>query len=237
MIAFLRLFLAPLGAFQDNPSPDSGAGGLAEDAESLLDAWLRFFESLDWRRVIIMAAALVALVILLRTFAFFRHFGRRRRIRLNPKLAVYGGGPDDPGREELAAQRRVEANKIVATSSTTTVAGYDIIEQIEAVFVDGFRRPEEALEGLKAAGAMKGANAIVNVRQSRGSLGKCSASGDAVVVRKFIIAKSGPNSPPGRPSADGEASVHPTEAPSPPLDGPLHRGDQERKRGSGPTYV
>jgi len=103
----------------------------------------------------------------------------RRPARLNPRLARYGG-PD-----EVARIRREEAEKILATSSTGSIAGYEVREQIEAVFVDGFRRPEEALEGLKAAAAMKGGNAVINVNTGRTTAGRCSASGDAVVVRRI----------------------------------------------------
>ena len=74
--------------------------------------------------------------------------------------------------------------RIVATSSTDGIMGYEIVEQVEAVFVDGFRRPEEALQGLKAVAAMKGANAVTNVRQERAASGDCCVSGDAVIVRK-----------------------------------------------------
>ncbi len=104
---------------------------------------------------------------------------RRQPALLNPKLARYGDS------EDVARARREEAQKITATSSTSNIAGYDIVEQVEAVFVDGFRRPEEAVEGLKAAAAMKGANAVTNVQTTRTPAGKCSAQGDAVVVRRI----------------------------------------------------
>jgi uncharacterized protein YbjQ (UPF0145 family) len=58
------------------------------------------------------------------------------------------------------------------------------VEQVEAVVVDGFRRPEEAIEGLKAAAALKGANAVTHVHTERTSSGRCSARGDAVIVSK-----------------------------------------------------
>jgi len=103
---------------------------------------------------------------------------RRHAPRVNPALQQYADQAD------LARVRREEAAKIVATSSTGQIAGYDLVEQIEAVFVDGFRRPEEALEGLKAAAAMKGANGVINVHTERTAAGKCSARGDAVVIRK-----------------------------------------------------
>jgi hypothetical protein len=108
-----------------------------------------------------------------------RRLRLRRPARLNPKLQQYGDTQD------VVRARRQEATKIVATSSTGQIVGYDIVEQVEAVFVDGFRRPEEALEGLKAAAAMKGGNALTNVHSERTAAGRCSARGDAVVVRKI----------------------------------------------------
>ena len=121
--------------------------------------------------------AIVAIVVLWRLAGRLR---RRRRlsrpVMLHPKLQKYGGS------QQLGLDRRREAEKIVATSSTGEIAGYRVVEQVEAVFVDGFARPEEALEGLKAAAAMKGANALTNVRQERSSAGRYSAGGDAVKV-------------------------------------------------------
>lgn len=125
-------------------------------------------------------AALVLLWIYRRVMSVVRS---RRPARYNAKLQPYAEGSAALD-ENLAAKRHVEAMKIVATSSKDTIAGYEIIEQVEAVFVDGFRRPEEALEGLKAAAAMKGANALTNVRHERSTAGKFAAVGDAVTVKK-----------------------------------------------------
>ena len=82
-------------------------------------------------------------------------------------------------------QREIEqlARRIIATSSTATIAGFEIVRQIEAVFTDGHRSPTEAAEVLKALAARKGANALVNLAGTRLPSGKCAASGDAVVVR------------------------------------------------------
>ena len=123
--------------------------------------------------LLVATAALAVLWIVLRIRT------RRREPRIHPRLQRYAG-PD----AEYARHRREEAQKIIATSSTGTIAGYHIDEQVEAVFVDGFRRPEEAIEGIKAAAAMKGANAVINLRHERSAGGKCSASGDAVVVTR-----------------------------------------------------
>ena len=141
-----------------------------------------WFDAGDWRiRLLVVLIALTVVGVVLRRLR--RFIRRRRRPTIHPKLQKYGEGYGEPS-AELAAQRRSEAARIVATSSTAVIAGYEIVEQVEAVFVDGFRRPEEALEGLKAAAAMKGANAVSNVRLERAASGKCSAAGDGVVVRR-----------------------------------------------------
>jgi len=139
---------------------------------------------------VLLALALVTLLILGNVYRRLRLMIRRRRpVRLHSKLQKYGAEHAQPT-EELIAQRRIEAEQIIATSSTEAIAGYEIMEQVEAVYVDGFIRPEEALEGLKAVAAMKGANAVTNVRRERGSDRRCSASGDAVIVRKTAASVS-----------------------------------------------
>ena len=135
---------------------------------------------LDQTDKLLLLVALVALLVLYWMIRWVLRGTRRRRpARLNPRLAQYG---ESTG---LTRARRAEASKITATSSTDRIAGYDIVRQVEAVSVEGFRRPEDALEGLKAAAAMKGANAVTNVHTERTTTGRCAASGDAVVVRKI----------------------------------------------------
>lgn len=134
---------------------------------------------LELKHVWIALAVLVGLLVLRSVVrGAARRLRRRRPARLNPKLQKY----DEQG--DLARARREEAAKIVATSTTDHIVGYTIVQQVEAVVVDGFRRPEEALEGLKAAAAMKGANAVTHVHTERTSSGRCGARGDAVIVRK-----------------------------------------------------
>ena len=160
------------------PDTPNGTPGLpsAEDVQS----WLKDGE-FPLGTLGFALAALIVLWIVVRMMAARRM--RRRPVRLHPRLRKYGG-PFGEGDEELAGKRTAEAARIVATSSTDAIMGYEIVEQVEAVFVDGFRRPEEALQGLKAVAAMKGANAVTNVRQERAASGDCCVSGDAVVVRK-----------------------------------------------------
>ncbi len=143
-----------------------------------------WFDLSDWRvkAFLILLASLFVLWV----FRRLRHAIRRMRPpKLHPKLQKYGANYGEPT-PAMLAQRRKEADKILATSSTPTITGYEVTEQIETVFVDGFRRPEDSLEGLKAAAAMKGANAVTNVRHERNASDKLSASGDAVIVRKLV---------------------------------------------------
>jgi uncharacterized protein YbjQ (UPF0145 family) len=100
-----------------------------------------------------------------------------RPARLNPNLARYAGD-NDPS----AQLRKQMASRIRSTSSTDQIPGYKIIQAIDALYVEGFRTPAEALEGLKALAAEKGASAVINVRHERSSMGRCAASGDAVVA-------------------------------------------------------
>lgn len=127
---------------------------------------------------------LAVLTVLLATRYLWRRIRRFRRARrpavLHPRLQKYGVDP-----EEAARQRREQAARIIATSSGDRLAGYEIVEQMEAVFVDGFRTPAEAIDGLKAAAAAHDANALINVRQERTAAGRCAASGDAVRVRRI----------------------------------------------------
>jgi hypothetical protein len=86
-------------------------------------------------------------------------------------------------RQQEQRERAELARKIIATSSSATIAGFEVVRQIEAVFVDGQGGSAEAVEALKALAAGKGANAIINLVGARLPSGKCSAHGDAVVVR------------------------------------------------------
>ncbi len=139
----------------------------------------RWFDLSGWKAQVLLALfAGLAFLWLVRRFR--RWLRRRRPPRLHPKLQKYGGvRVEDP---KIMVKRRSEAERIIATSSRAGIVGYEVVEQLEAVFVDGFARPEDALLGLKATAAMKGANAVTNVLQKRDASGTCSAAGDAVVV-------------------------------------------------------
>lgn len=77
------------------------------------------------------------------------------------------------------------AARIIATSSTSRIAGFGIVRQIEAVFSDGEKSSEAAVELVKAHAAEKGANAIVNLQTRQTPTGKWVANGDAVVVKEY----------------------------------------------------
>lgn len=124
---------------------------------------------------------LVGLLVLLVLLRAGRGVGRwvRRRgpARIHPKLAKY-----NVDQVEVDKQRRAVAGQIMATSTGAGLAGFRIVRQVDAVFVEGLRTPEEAVTALKAAAAERGANALLNVSTQRTAAGRCSAGGDAVVA-------------------------------------------------------
>ena len=136
------------------------------------------FDWLGGNRRILVGIVVVLLVMLLLQRTWHRVRRRRKPAPLHPRLQAYAGRTES----DLEAQRTLAAG-IVATSSTPTAAGYDLIRQIEAVFVEGHRTPDDAVTALKALAVRKGANAIINLSQSRTAAGRCTAQGDAVLVR------------------------------------------------------
>lgn len=127
----------------------------------------------------VFAATLIILIGLVIGRRIGRWMGRRRGpAQLHPNLQRYAGRSD----EEIEADRTA-AMKIIATSSTARITGFQMIQQIEAVFVEGYRTPEEAVTALKASAGRRGANAIINLSQSRTAGGRCTAQGDAVLVK------------------------------------------------------
>ncbi len=151
--------------------------------ETLLQ-WL-----VDNRPLLIAAVViLVALVVLQKLLGGAVRLMRRRKTGpLHPRLQKYGGQSD----RDLAAEQS-DAAKILATSSTGSIAGYEIVRQVEAVFVEGLRSQSEAITALKAAAARRGANAVINVTQEHTAAGRCTAKGDAVLVKPIAA----PNAPP-----------------------------------------
>jgi len=138
----------------------------------------------DHRTALIYTVAVLLVLVFLQRLA-----GRVRRARkpapLHPKLQAYAGR----AAADVAADREAAA-RIVATSSTGSVAGYEIVQQIEAVFVEGYRTPQEATVALKAAAGRKGANAIINLSQQRSGAGRSTSQGDAVIIRPTVAKES-----------------------------------------------
>jgi hypothetical protein len=147
--------------------------------------------------VVVGAVAVVALTVIARIWRRGRESLEDRRHRAEVRAQ----------RGYLERQRReVErmASRIIATSSTATIAGFRIIRQIEAVFTDGQPSPNKAVELLKALAAEKGANAIINLHSVRPPSGKCLAHGDAVIVQPEEQAPAVPPLPPLPPVDDSD---------------------------------
>ncbi len=155
-------------------------------------------------------AGLAALLILQRVAgAVGRAIRRSRPPTIHPKLQKY-----NVDSAELDRKRRELAVKVIATSTGGRLAGFRIVRQVEAVFVEGYRTPEDAIVALKAAAVERGANAVLNVQTDRTVAGRCTASGDAVVVAPMTA-----KMPERRPS--GPSSDLPLPPPRPPLPGSL----------------
>ncbi|HWL92298.1 MAG TPA: hypothetical protein VNT79_02085 [Phycisphaerae bacterium] len=146
-----------------------------------MDAALHWLEN-NRELLILVVVGLLALVFLQRILGWLGRAVRsvRRRgkpVELHPRLQAYAGHSEEDLKRDLEL-----ASQVIATSSTPSVAGYTLVRQIEAVFVEGYRTPNEATTSLKATAAKRGANAIINLAHQRTAAGKCSAQGDAVVI-------------------------------------------------------
>lgn len=149
--------------------------------------------------IIYIVAALVGLYVVQRVLGgVMRAIRRRRPPVIHPRLAKY-----NVDHAELDRQRHEQAKAIVATSTGNRLAGFRIVRQVEAVFVEGYRTPDEAIVALKACAAERGANAVLNVHTDRTAAGRCTASGDAIVAAPLQPAvKKQSFSPPAAPPAD-----------------------------------
>ena len=132
----------------------------------------------------------------------WRAIRRSRPAQIHPSLQKY-----NVDHVELDRKRREMAAGVVATSTGSRLAGFRIVRQVEAVFVEGFRTPDEALTALKALAIERGANALLNVRTERTTAGRCSASGDAIVAAPI---------PPGPPEPLRPLGPRPTRPPMQP---------------------
>ena len=148
------------------------------------------------------AAGLIGLWLVRRALLALRRAVRRSRPpTIHPSLQKYS-----VDHAELDRQRRELAMRIVATSTGGRLAGFRIVRQVEAVFVEGYRTPEEAVIALKAVAAQRGANALLNVTTDRTPGGRCTASGDAIVAAALQIhSRQATPSPDAAPPADKKA--------------------------------
>ena len=186
---------------------------------------------------LLLGAAVVVLVVLiiLRKIlgGVVRLVRRKKPAELHPRLQKYAGRTD----ADAAAERQA-AMQIVATSSTGSVAGYEIVRQVDAVFVEGLRSQSEAITALKAVAAQRGANAIINLTHQHTAAGRCTAQGDAVVIRAIATQEPGggpQGDKPGRiGNVGGEAVKGRTEPWKGQLPGrPGKRPNIDRPRGQG----
>ncbi len=135
------------------------------------------------QRILLAVAAFIVLLILLRMIGRMREKAANRRRSAETRR----------GFDELRLQQeeiRRLAEQIVATSSTSRIAGYVIVRQVETVFTEGRPSSGAAMEFLKGLAAQKGANALINVQTRQTPSGKWVAGGDAVVVR--MLGRRGP---------------------------------------------
>ena len=140
------------------------------------------------RQIVLAAGGLVLVVILWRLLGVLRTSRLAAQIRAD----VQRRRAEGQHQHEEAARL---AERVVATSSTSRVAGYLIHRQIETVCTDGQPSSAAALELLKALAAEKGANGLINVQTQAAPYGKWLARGDAVVLQ--LIGRRG-GGPPGR---------------------------------------
>lgn len=130
------------------------------------------------RRIILAAAGFILLVLVLRVI------GRRRERAAWARRRAELHRTYEQVRLEQEEIRELAA-RIEATSSTSRIAGFSIVRQIETVFTDGRPSSAAAVELAKALAARKGANALINLHTQQTPAGKWVASGDAVVVRAY----------------------------------------------------
>lgn len=127
-------------------------------------------------RIIVGAAVLVVVALLLRII------GRRREAVAAARARAELREGMQEVRLKLEEIHRL-AERIITTSSTSHIAGYVIVRQVEAVFSDGCKSSALAVDMVKALAAQKGANGIVHLQSQQAPGGKWVASGDAVLIK------------------------------------------------------
>lgn len=164
----------------------------ADQARAWLDYLLDLVIRVPTSVWIVIVGVGIALIVLRRIIAtIWRRIRLSRPACIHPSLAKY-----NVDRVELQRRQRELASGVVATSTSNRLVGYRLVRQVEAVFVEGFSSPEDALIALKAAAVERGANAILNVATEHTAAGRCTASGDAVLVSSLTVAPTRVSSPP-----------------------------------------
>ncbi len=168
---------------------------LAEvNAEGLLNLLVAYRWWILYAVVVLVAIYAVQRAVL----GILRAIRRSRPAVIHPRLQKY-----NVDLEELDRRRHELAKGIVATSTGNRLAGFRVVRQVEAVVVEGYRSPEEAIVALKATAVERGANAVLNVHTERTAAGRCTASGDAIIAAPLQppVRKQG-FAPPAPPPAD-----------------------------------
>jgi hypothetical protein len=130
------------------------------------------------RKLVLGAAALIALLIVFRLIGHWRERAAVARRRAELRRAC-----DDLRLQQEEIKKLAE--QIVATSSTGRIAGYAIVRQVETIFTEPKASSVAVVELVKAVAAQKGANALINLHSQQMPGGKWVASGDAVIVRQI----------------------------------------------------
>lgn len=127
------------------------------------------------RSVVLGAAGLILLVLLVKLWGGRREARAAARRQADLRQTY----------EQVRLQQeeiRALAARIEATSSTSRIAGYNVMRQIETVFADSRSSSASAVELAKALAVQKGGNALINLQVQQSPNGKWTAIGDAVVV-------------------------------------------------------
>ncbi len=173
------MFLQTPPPTETPPAPPVGDPAPALPAEPLDEAqrWLNSLIPDATTQFLIAIGVILVLALLVRRWlngrresAYFRRHANEVRER-QARVA-----------EERQAAGRL-ATRIIATSSTSEIAGFEIKRQVEALFTDGHASGADAVAAVKAIAARKGANALINLRSERHPSGKYVANGDAVIVQ------------------------------------------------------
>ncbi|MCB0059205.1 MAG: hypothetical protein KDE45_19335 [Caldilineaceae bacterium] len=144
-----------------------------EQARQLVESWLPGG----------LTQYLIALIVILAAALLLRRWlsGRRESAYFRQHAREVKQRQAQVEQERQSAGRL--ASRIIATSSTSEIAGFEIKRQVEALFTDGHASAADAVAVVKALAVKKGANALINLRSERHASGKYVANADAVIVQ------------------------------------------------------